>query len=315
MIDLPIAAQLHLMLLRASGRIPDDTLVELRFALAAERFDAVVEVLAGAFEMSADELAVLAGVLPPGTSLPAPADGPIDAPPATPFIPVPPDALEMYQGFVPPLLDVSDDDDSTDAYDEILLEALDPQETTGVWRCWRIGADTTARVYVVESDVAPTDLPGVAATAQRALLDAGDLTSQVEVYRGDLPLPSYQWAARAGSALIQASYPAPEIRFADEGATAVPIDGDERTAALTYLLEGTAMVPGLHTDGRWVWPASIADRLAERGVLTDPDLLTHLREVGYLLWEADAVAVHRALAALQRIGAGTVVDDDEGDGR
>ncbi|GAA2565617.1 hypothetical protein GCM10010435_43030 [Winogradskya consettensis] len=311
MIDAPVAAQLHLLLLRAAGRLPDDTVADLRFTLADGRFEMCAAALVDAFDMTADEIAVLAAVLPAGTALPAPVDGPADPTPATPFIPVPPDALEMYQGFVPPLLDVSGDDDQTDVYDDIVLEALDPSETSGVWRGWRVRDDSFTRIYVVESDVAPEELPGVAAAARQALIDAGDLTSQVEVYRGDMPLPAYQWAARAGSALIWAPYPTPEIRFAElEGPGSAPLDGDERAAALEYLREATLMTPGVRTDGRWVWPDAIADRLADQGVLGDPALLEHLRETGYLLWQADAVAVHRALAALQRVGAGTVVDDE-----
>ncbi len=302
--------QWHVLLLRAAGRISDETLAELRFALAEGRIDACAQVLAGAFPMTAAELAVVAAALPPGTALPAPAEDGIDEPPAVVFVPVPPDSLALYGNLVPPLLDVSGDDDRTDAYDEVVLEALDPRETAGVWRGWRLGEADPARIYVVESDEAAGDLPGVAAAVQRALADVGDLTSQVEVYRADLPLPSYQWAARSGSALIHAPYPAPEIRFAAEDALATPLDDDEREAALAYLRDATAMMPGLHTDGRWVWPATLADRLEATGELADPDLLDHLRQTEYVLWLADAVAVHRALAALQQLGAGEVVDDE-----
>jgi hypothetical protein len=127
-------------------------------------------------------------------------------------------------------------------------------------------------------------------------------------------LPAYQWTARAHAALIWAADPAPDIRIADPGAPAVAVDGDERAAALRCLRSAAVVAappdgPAVRTDGWWVWPETFAEELDRAGTLTDPDLVAHLRAVGYAPAQVDAVAAHRALAALQRRAGGVVVDD------
>jgi hypothetical protein len=313
---LPAPAQLHLLLLRAAGRITDAELTDLRLRLAEGRFGECAARLAGRFPMTADEIDVLRACAPPGTPMPRPADGPVDAAPGTPFIAVPPATLQLAGEVIPPLLDVTGDAEATDAYDAVVLEALDLKETVGVWRCWRISVDaagnaSAARIYVVEIDVAPADLPLITADVQRALLDAGDRISQIEVYRPGLPLPSYQWAARAHAALIWASYPTPDIRFAVDRPTGTEerLSPDEQAAASDYLRSAAVMATdpaqqaALFTDGWWVWPDSVVSQVEQHGVLTDPDLLAHLRAIAYTGWDIDAVAVHRAMAALQRAGS------------
>ena len=321
--ELPLPAQLHLLLLRASGRVPDDTMVELRWALAEGRTadcaaPLAAAALSGQFPMSAEEIAVLASCLPPGSPLPEPATTAVDTEPATPFIPIPPATLGAYGDNLPPrLLDSTGDPDGVDAYDQVVLGALNLTRTLGVWRSWRIDLDaggnaSAARIYVIEIDVPAPDLPIVTAGAQQALIDEGDQVSQVEVYRPFLPLPAYQWAARAGSALIWAPEPASELNIAAVPEPEAPADprhpalpGRELELALDYLrsaAELTAVTPGpgmLFTDGRWIWSQALTDHLERYGVLAEPALLDHLRTTWFTPGEVDAVAVHRALATLR----------------
>jgi hypothetical protein len=337
--DLPLVGQLHLLLLRASGRVPDDTMVELRWALAEGRNEDCAARLAaaglsGQFPMSAGEIAVLGSCAPPGTALPEPAAEPVDTPPATPFIPIPPATLAEYgDSPLPPLLDSTGDPAGTDGYDQAVLDTLDLGETIGVWRSWRIDIDadgnaSAARIYVIESNLGVGDLPIVAAGAQQALIDGGDDVSQVEVYRPYLPLPAYQWAARSGAALIWASYPAPEIRIAvvpEPDSYVDPeeprLSGAELDLALDYLRSAAALmtvapVPGqddppttLFTDGWWVWSDALTGHLERHGVVADPLLLEHLQTTEYTLGEVDAVAAHRALVAVRGAGAGAEIGE------
>ncbi|WP_433794786.1 hypothetical protein [Actinoplanes sp. CA-252034] len=304
------AGMLHLLCLRAAGRIPDDELAELRELVADGDEVTCAARLLGAFPQAAEEITALAGLLPPGTPLPAPAaDDDLDAAVATPFIPFPPADLPYYTMSAPTVVDETAGG-VVDDLDHALLDVLDLRRTTGVWRCWRItvgpGDEASAvRVYLVETMESVEELPTVAVRGQRALAAAGH-AAPVEVFQPGLPLPSYQWAARSRAALIWAPWPAGEVRLATDGPASVPVDDDDVLPLVTYLRSAPAVVPGLHTDGEWVWPASAADRVLEEAALTDPDLLSHLRS---RLREphdpADAVAVHRALASLVRAGVVT----------
>jgi hypothetical protein len=296
----------HLLLLRAAGRIPDRELAELRALLAAGEPAACAVRLNGAFPQSAEEIAVLAAFLPAGIPLPEPADAMVDTPPATPFIAFPPADLPHY-GTAGPLVVDETDGGVVDDLDDALLGTLDLERTAGVWRCWRItaGAGDTAsatRVYLVEADLPDDELPGVADRGHRALAAAGH-AAPVEVYRPGLPLPAYQWTARSQAALIWAPTPPGEVRMAADGPDELPLEPDEIALVVTYLRSAPALVDGLYTDGGWIWPASVADRLVEDGTLTDAGLLAHLREDDREpRRDVGAVAVHRALAALVRLG-------------
>ncbi|BCJ52714.1 hypothetical protein Asp14428_41890 [Actinoplanes sp. NBRC 14428] len=238
--------------------------------------------------------------------------------PSTHFVPVPPDTLAFYGGSVPALLDATGEGGAVDGYDLAVLSALDLSATIGVWRGWRVSlhgdSASSARVYVVETEAGAEDVPGIAGAVRSALLDEGDGSSRVEVYGPGTPLPPGSWAARAQSALIWAAAAPVDVRLADPGADAVPLDGDERAAVLGYLRAAAVIAdppggPAIRTDGRWVWPETIADDLDRHGTVTDPDLLAHLRAAGVDPEAVDAVAAHRALAALQRGTEALVVDD------
>ncbi|MEE3921194.1 hypothetical protein V2I01_32260 [Micromonospora sp. BRA006-A] len=197
---------------------------------------------------------------------------------------------------------------TVDDLDRALLDVLDPARTAGVWRCWRItrepnGTVDAVRVYLVEATVPDDELPAVADRGQRALADAGH-AAPVEVYRPDLPLPACQWTARSRSALIWAPQPPGEVRLAAGWDARLPVDDDEVAAFVTHLRSAPALTAHLRTDGAWVWPADVADRLLDEGPLADEGLLWHLRRCRADPPEpAGAVAVHRALAALVRAGA------------
>lgn len=299
--------QLHLLTLRASGRVPDAVSIEMREALATGRPEECARMIARAgFPLAADEIAALSGYT---AELPSPSDV-IDEPTSALFVAVPPATLGEYGDVPPPpLLDSTADPAGVDGYDALVFDALDLSETAGVWRTWRIDIDdqgnaSAVRVYVIEADVEASELPVVAWDVQNAVREEGFL---IEVYRPGLPLPSYQWAARSSSALIWAPYPAPEIHIASPAGPGVALDESEYAPALDYLRSAALLTPELASDGWWVWPVAFADRVESEGVLTDPELLTHLRSVGFALWEVDAVAAHRAVVALRNHHE--VVDD------
>jgi hypothetical protein len=60
-----------------------------------------------------------------------------------------------------------------------------------------------------------------------------------------------------------------------------------------------AVVPmNFRTDGHWVWADAVAYYLRTYGLAPDADLLEHIRARQYEVAVVDAVASHRALAAL-----------------
>ncbi|NED50264.1 hypothetical protein G3I24_04990, partial [Micromonospora aurantiaca] len=261
---------LHLLCLRAAGRIPDGDLAVLRTLLAGGDHGACAARLLGAFPQSAAEIAALAALLPPETPmLPEPAaDQDVDADPAALFVPFPPTDLPLYATTAPLVVDETAGG-TVDGLDRVLLDVLDPARTAGVWRCWRItrGPDDTVRavrVYLVEATAPDDELPTISDRGQRALADAGH-APPVEVYRPDLPLPAYQWAARSRSALVWAPQPPGEVRLAADGDARLPVDDDEIAPFVTHLRSAPAPTAHLRTDGAWVWPAGLADRLLDEG--------------------------------------------------
>ncbi|MGJ3226755.1 hypothetical protein ACQEUV_15470 [Micromonospora aurantiaca (nom. illeg.)] len=136
---------LHLLCLRAAGRIPDGDLAGLRGLLAHGDHGACAARLLGAFPQSAAEIAVLTALLPPETPLlPEPAaDENVDAEPTALFVPFPPADLPLYATAAPPVVDETAGG-TVDDLDRALLDVLDPARTAGVWRCWRITRGRTA---------------------------------------------------------------------------------------------------------------------------------------------------------------------------
>ncbi|EFL10836.1 hypothetical protein [Streptomyces sp. AA4] len=61
----------------------------------------------------------------------------------------------------------------------------------------------------------------------------------------------------------------------------------------------TDAVPlNFRTDGSWVWPGAVAYYLREHGISPDPELVGHIRAVGYTVPEVDEATRDRMLAAM-----------------
>ncbi|GGM63465.1 hypothetical protein ACFFX1_14135 [Dactylosporangium sucinum] len=203
----------------------------------------------------------------------------------------------------------------------------------GLWRAWRFPAAPTPwppprRLYLVQA-TDPGSLPALTATMQRALTLAGETAPQVEAFTDADDLPPYQRTALAHSALLWTTRPTTSVRFAelfdpvDEvggpgfAADRPTLDSRERREVLEYLEAASAVlttttlmddvvngrrrgaVPmNIRTDGAWVWTDAVTYYLRNYGLAPDPDLLQHIRTRRYDPPRVDAVAIHRALAAL-----------------
>ncbi|MDI5941262.1 hypothetical protein QLR68_24615 [Micromonospora sp. DH15] len=65
------------------------------------------------------------------------------------------------------------------------------------------------------------------------------------------------------------------------------------------VMEPAREVPtDLRGDGRWVWSAAAGHYLTRYRIAPDPGLLAAIRAADYTVPDVDAVAVHRARAAL-----------------
>ncbi|MET7747060.1 hypothetical protein [Micromonospora sp. NPDC005367] len=232
-------ADVHRMLLRLAGRVPDEMLTRLRelFGSGDLRYlpDAVsvaaVELDVPLAPADRDLLARVLDVLDvPGgkpqlfDQVPVAADPPAVGP--FRFLPVPPTVLAEAGPRIPPRLDLTggDPDDLTDLSPELgsladLANRLtEPSDDTamvmltvepgvvGVWRAWRVGTEPGAAarpVYLAEA------APGVPAwdlvyETQRSIAEDGDPAPQVEVWWTGDEIPSYHRAALAGAALLWA---------------------------------------------------------------------------------------------------------------
>jgi hypothetical protein len=225
----------------------------------------------------------------------------------------------------------------TDATDQIVVDAVAAEPGVhGLWRVWRRPADGSPwpppkRVFLVEIDP-DVDRAAVTARVQEALVAAGELEPQVEVFPTGAELPVYQRLARAYAALIWAATPDPNIEvaavFDGVDAQAGPhfrpdhvrmVDVDERQRVIDYLNAGEALlvttarmddvvdrsrrssVPmNFRTDGRWIWTDSTTYYLEQHHLEPDTGLLAHIRSNDFHLPELDGVAMHRAMAVLQR---------------
>jgi hypothetical protein len=204
----------------------------------------------------------------------------------------------------------------------------------GLWRAWRYPAAPTPwppprRLYLVQSSD-PEPLPMLTASLQRALVQAGETAPQVEAFTDADNLPPYQRMALAHSALLWTTRPTTPIRIAelfdpvDEvggpgfAADRPTLSAQERVDVLAYLEAASAVltttalmddvvderrrgvVPmNIRTDGQWIWTDAVSYYLRHYGLAPDRELLRHIRTCRYKLSAVDAVAVHRALAALQ----------------
>lgn len=292
--------QLHTALLELGGRLPDAMLAEARLRLADTGTVTVPEPPGGmelAFGFAA--------------AMPNP---------------------RVFGGRVPPLVDLHGQDGLMDDLDRAAVEAVREQPgAVALWRSWRIAPDWAASVippaavYVLEANGPQA---ATAAAVMRALSAAGVTAPLVEVYRSGDKLPAYSGAARNAGALLWADREATPLRIArvfdevdEAGARFRPgrerLSGDELARTAAFLDAGSAVlattaqavdvvepergavVPQTYrTDGRWLWPESVAYYLRAYGLAPQPELLDHIRSHGALLPAADPADEHRALALL-----------------
>ena len=205
----------------------------------------------------------------------------------------------------------------------------------GLWRAWRSPALPTPwpaprRLYLVQAVADDQEaLPTLAARLQRVLVQAGEDAPQVEVFTHLGDLPPYQrtalgcsallWTARATTAIRIAELfdPVDEVGGPGFAASRPTLDDRERDEVLAYLdagsplltttalmddvlEEGHGVVPmSFRTDGQWIWTDATAYYLRYYSLAPDATLLDHIRTRRYEITPVDAVAQHRALAALQ----------------
>jgi hypothetical protein len=230
-----------------------------------------------------------------------------------------------------------------DAVDRAVVATVsdDSREINGLWRAWRCPAMPTPwppprRVYLVQAATAEEEpLPTLAARLQRTLVQAGETAPQVEVFMGPGDLPPYQRTALGCSALLWTAQATTPIEIAtlfdavDEvggpgfAASRPTLADPDRVDVLAYLDAGSpllmttalmadvmderhrAVVPmSYRTDGQWVWTDAVAYYLRHYGLAPEARLLHHIRARGQEIPPVDAVAQHRALAALQAVTSG-----------
>ncbi|WFE61230.1 hypothetical protein [Micromonospora sp. WMMD712] len=206
---------------------------------------------------------------------------------------------------------------------------------TGLWRVWRHPVMATPyppakRVYLAQDRAGAVALAG---RIQAALVAAGEHDPLVEVFADAADLPSYQRRALRRAVLLWAARPAGPVRIAATfdaldaaGNPAFAADRPRLPAAEAdrvagYLAAGCCLVASpvrvpdvieptrrvptdLRADGRWIWSAAAGHYLTRYRIAPDPGLLATIRAADYTVPDVDAVAVHRARAALAGAAGG-----------
>lgn len=60
-----------------------------------------------------------------------------------------------------------------------------------------------------------------------------------------------------------------------------PLPEEELPLVLRYLEREAEADPKHRTDGTWIWPVEVAEQLREHGIAPEPDLLQHIRDLGF----------------------------------
>jgi hypothetical protein len=222
-----LTSAVHAMLLRLSGRVPDDVISEARALLVAEDLGGLAaQVMATAVAqpvpLTGRDAELLAGILGEAGLDPGPlaqvARYAEEQMPAWAFAPASPGVLGVRGSDIGRCLDL------TDARDRAIADMVDVRDAAmtdmvaetpgalGLWRTWRFPPEGRPgrRVYLLE--LAPGADPYLAALRGQITLAArGEADPQVEAYVSGSDLPLYQRTARARSALLWA--PAPPRAF------------------------------------------------------------------------------------------------------
>lgn len=342
----PTALDLHEMLLRLAGWVPDDVLVEARGFLAHGLHGEVAHMVAfagtrcalpltaGDFDILTDLLEVdgadlheldTVELLDPGTL------------PPWRFAPLPRSHDGDHRGVTVAEARLDEDFVAAVAHEPVVCR---------VWRAWRrpVGdlPQPSCPVYVVEADDARV-LPALTGRLQDALGAIGERVPRVEVVRAGSEVPAYQrmacargrelWAAATPELLVARVFDLGETSawpsFAADHARIV--DPAERSRVLSYLdaaaelvaTGGTgvdvveprrgAVVPmSLRTDGTWIWSDAVAYYLREHHLAPDPRLLAHLWRAGGrppALGAASLLRVMDALTDPSRLGSSWSTDE------
>ncbi len=320
---------LHALLVGMAGRVPDDDLAVMRTCLADAEENEVAFLLAAAVETSAlalteDEVPVIRALFNEfGVDLTLTDH----APRVTSLEPCP----FRFSGTPGPYEEVAPSTVGVDGHDTMDTAVIEAAARVGgltaLWRAFRYRGDGAARrVYLGEAS-AEADVAELVAEVQHALSEAGEDTPRVEVFREGEELTPYHEGALAAAVLIWADTDA-DVRLARVFDGADPdtgpyfetdhprLEGADGERVLAYLRGGelvlntpgalddvldegrTGAVPvGFRSDGRWVWPETVAYYLKRHGLAPEPELVAYALAAptpGPL----NRLARHRAMVAL-----------------
>ncbi|MFI6785126.1 hypothetical protein [Micromonospora sp. NPDC050276] len=269
------SAAFHQLLLRMSGRLPDELITAARRWLSEGEFVDIAQAvvfaaLAGRLAMTEADAVLLSDTLAEaGEDTEALAEVErVATDPLPPFglAPVSPQELAEHGDAVPYSIDLTvpyDGPGAADGTDQVAVTSVAAQlgdgvAATALWRAWRFPAMDTQwppprRIYLLQgADEAA--LPALAARTQDALERAGETDPQVEAFLSPDDLPAYQRTALGFSALLWTAAPplVPVVaRVYDtfdpqRGPGFAPdhprLDGEERDRVLGYLAEGTPLL-------------------------------------------------------------------------
>ncbi|KFU75209.1 hypothetical protein SAMN04489729_7094 [Amycolatopsis lurida] len=320
-------AELHQVLLRLAGWLPDDVLARARSLLAHDRCAEVARLLAFAGRRSVlplgeDDLDALAELLESEGHDPAVLEA-IELIPENPPLP--------WQ-FSPDWGETGDDGNDEGADNAMLISALAEQDflaeltekpgVRGVWSTVRrpdgdVPFPKPRVIYVVEIDdeVDDVDEPvALAAQLQDTLIAAGERDPQVEIVSMHVVRPRYQRTAQMQGKLLWSPHGDAEIkvarvfdevdpengpRFASDHETMD--DEDERTWILEYLDSGIELLVTTGTMGDIVDPAQgsvVPMNFRTDGVWVWTDTVTYYLETHHLAPDSELLEHIRAAGGL-----------------
>ncbi|GIJ50328.1 hypothetical protein Val02_72140 [Virgisporangium aliadipatigenens] len=326
-------AQLHHLLLRLGGRIPDELLTEARDLLALGRPRPAAQIAAAAvrqgwFTPTDAERRLIAGS---GAHPANPTGRTTTTERGWTFAP----AVPQPGIRTPVVLDLSSTG-HLDGGDAAAVAATSRiAGAVALWRAWRAPDDLNpfvVPVFLVSTDAPGDALPAITGTVQEALRCAGINHPQVEVFRPDTHPSPYRSSARSRSALLWAATPPSPVTIARDFDVVDPERGPgfaadhpvlpagprkvgilDRLRAGDLLLATTAhetdvlergrgrVVPqNFRTDGAWIWTDTVTYYLEHHGLSPEPGLLRHIEGRDRLPIAVDAVSRHRALVELFR---------------
>ncbi|MEV4495710.1 hypothetical protein AB0J84_08405 [Micromonospora arborensis] len=293
-------AAFHHLLLRMSGRLPDELITACRRWLAdgelVEIAQAVVfAALAGRVPMTDTDALLLADTLADAEedtdALSEIERADTDPQPMYGLAPVSPQELAEHGDTVPYSIDLTvpyDGPGAADEIDQAAVAAVRAQRDEGapvraLWRAWRFPALDTQwppprRLYLLQADD-ESALPALGVRVQEALEDAGETDPQVEAFLDTDDLPAYQRTALGFSTLLWTAAPAVAPLVASVYDTFDPehgpgfdpahprLEGEERDRVLSYLAEGAPLLITATRSQDVVDPA--AGEVVPTGFFTD----------------------------------------------